>query len=818
MKSLIIALRTIKNYRFYSIVNIIGLTLSLACVITLLRYIYSEVSVDTCHSQYNNIYGVTRQTEDADIPYPGASLALFNDTNFRDITNEAAVIHKTTTILVKDEAMEMDNIQSSANVLVGDSCLTDVFDFPVAVGSLTEVTHSVDKAAVTREFATKLCGNTDPLGRSFLLKQRTYVIAAILDKPTTKISFNFDMILPYVDFHQWQRMPEQYVILSPAANYREINSRYADFITDGKSGRAGVRYNFVPFKEYYSGSVVKFHEDTHATGNRQSMMVLGIIAAVVMLIGLLNFINIYTVLMLRRTREVGVKKVFGASTTSIATGIYLENLVMVTISIVGGWMLSLICQEFTQGTLGIPIVANRLYDTTLSLSLLILLPLATAFYPYIKYRYAKPITSLHEIGTTRKSIISRAVLLVIQYVMTIVTVIVSIYFVRQLNFMLATDLGYTSKNIISADVIYMNKSYPSTDDQWREQMKETDKMGSKIKIMEQQLNESPIIKAWSYAEAPNHIDPKAYGTIQRLPDGDQVPFSYLLCNNDYFDIYGLKLIEGRPWNDSIDVFSQYRCIVNREMLRQCGITDFTTTQLQTSGRMWYSFRNEAERELMNQNPPYEIIGVIEDFQIGHLSKRTAPLMIMYSNSETNPAMQTPIPKLNVLVDDQNQAQVIALLEKMSIELGNTNFSYTTIEDEIATQYTEERRIANIYSTFAIIAILISSLGLLSLSLYDVQQRYREIALRRVNGATVRNIMAMLLRKYYLLLGISFVIAIPLAWWAIDWYVRDFATRAPLAWWIFALAAVFTAAISLLTLIYQIRKAATQNPAIAMKRE
>ena len=165
-----------------------------------------------------------------------------------------------------------------------------------------------------------------------------------------------------------------------------------------------------------------------------------------------------------------------------------------------------------------------------------------------------------------------------------------------------------------------------------------------------------------------------------------------------------------------------------------------------------------------------------------------------------------------------QQEAIQFLKDLHDELIGGNFEYTFVDDEYKALYRKDVQITLVYSIFALIAILISSLGLFSLSLFDVQQRYREIAIRKVNGATTLVVMRMLLQKYYKLLVIAFLIAVPISWLAIHRYLEDFAHKAPVSWWIFAVALLITAGISLATLIWQIRKAARTNPAEAIKAE
>ena len=170
------------------------------------------------------------------------------------------------------------------------------------------------------------------------------------------------------------------------------------------------------------------------------------------------------------------------------------------------------------------------------------------------------------------------------------------------------------------------------------------------------------------------------------------------------------------------------------------------------------------------------------------------------------------------ISEGKEQEAIAFLKKLHEEVEGDEFNYTFISDEIRSLYNKDKQITSIYTVFALIAILISSMGLFGLSLFDVQQRYHEIAIRKVNGATTVTVMQMLLRKYYKLLGIAFLVAMPLSWIAINKYLEDFANKAPVSWWIFALALTVTAGISLATLIWQIHKAAQTNPAEAMNAE
>ena len=232
----------------------------------------------------------------------------------------------------------------------------------------------------------------------------------------------------------------------------------------------------------------------------------------------------------------------------------------------------------------------------------------------------------------------------------------------------------------------------------------------------------------------------------------------------------------------------------------------------------FGFKTLSKAELQTENPiwpqksnsPYQIIGVIEDFYCGHLSKPIGPIAYMYCKTYSD---QVPI--VAAIVPGKQQ-EAIAFLDKLPHETMDGTFEYAFVQDEISNLYREDRQITIIYSSFALLGILISSLGLFGLSLFDIQQRYREVALRKVNGAMMKDILPLLLRQYILILGASFVIAIPLAYWGINVYLENYAYRTDISWWLFALAAIIVLLISLVTLIYQVRKAIAINPATILK--
>lgn len=368
--------------------------------------------------------------------------------------------------------------------------------------------------------------------------------------------------------------------------------------------------------------------------------------------------------------------------------------------------------------------------------------------------------------------------------------------------MLNTDLGYKTKDIIKAQFIkHPSNVWSMPDEDRTKYFNNINRLDGEIK---QKMNASPLFLQWVYGDSPHTIQES--GIRLKTAEGEykEVCSEFMSAKN--IQMYGLQLKEGRFWNDSIDNTNDYKFIINETAQKLFGITDIETTLLQPDSRLWSTSRADMET-----NPPYHIIGVVKDFKFTHLSKPTPPLVI--SNFE---GFNTQ--KLMALIVPGKKQEAIAFLKKLHDDTVSGEFEYSFVEDEVSALYKDDKKAAYIYSLFTVIAILISSLGLFSLSLFDVQQRYREIAIRKVNGATTRTVMQMMLRKYFKLLGLAFVISLPVSLLAIFKYLENFANKAPISWWIFAVALLITAGISLATLIWQIRKAAETDPAKAMKAE
>jgi len=804
MKIIRLALRSIIHFKSYTLINILGLALSLACVIIIFRYVYGEFTVDHFNENLDRIYVTIEERQEN--PGEASFSGVYNpnkEKTFRDIRKHPAVEISSDYIHKMEEVIDVENQKYNATALIADSNFMKIMDYPVieGVAQLTEPKTTL----LTEKYAKKIFGAENPIGKT--IRHSTgelLTVTGIIGQPASKSIFSFDMVVSYHLSEYWSRMSETLILLHTQSDYRSVNEDYDTFF-EMSVWKISKRNQLYPLRDvYFNKQHIHSHGYNH--GNYTYTIILLIVGFLILLIGIINFVNIYTVVMLRRGREFGMKKVFGADGKQVFLQLIAENLLMVGLAVILSILISQLAHPLLVNYLGLVQIPDAKFDIVLYLGFLILLPLVTSLYPFLRYNYSKPITSLRNIVSIGKHNISRRVFLSFQYILTMIMIILSLFFVKQLHYMLNTDPGYHTEDIIKVQFLNYSSDYLVRDSNEEQERKRNEKENI-ANLIKQKMDASPLFTSWSYGNSPNEY---TIGTFKfKRLDGDLKNVNLVGADEVWLKLFGIQLAQGRIWDDNTEDEYAYNIIVSESALKLFDIKDFNTTQLQAERRIWWTSSKPAEE--METNPPYHIVGVIKDFYGGHLSKNPDPVIIYYSRGwREEPLMARIVPG--------RKQDAIKFLSELYDETMGGEFSYSFVEDEVNQMYSEDKKVAAIYSIFTLIAIIISSLGLFSMSLFDIQQRYREIAVRKVNGATYSVIVRILLEKYFILSGISFLIATPLAWLAINRYLEDFAYKAPISWWLFIIAFIITSIVSLFTLIHQTRKAANTNPAKVLKSE
>lgn len=804
MKLVSLSFRTFNKFKLYTAINVFGLAISLTCVIIIARYVHQETTVNSFATDLDRTFIMTMEFQNRAPIFKGSSDPN-KDVNYRDPLDDASVERFSRFILNEKDRISVNNNNFNVKSIVADSNFLKILPFPVLLG--TADLKQPNDVILTEHLAKKIFGNKNPVGKTITyLSNEPLTIIGVIGMPASKTSFDFDLLVHDKLTKYWLRMEQELVMLHSAIDAPMLNQKNGDFMyLDTYNLEA--RYQLFPFKDYYFNRSCSLYQEENPImlqGNADSIKVLSLVAFFILLVGVFNFINIYVVVTMRRAREFGVRKVFGAGLRHIFNQIFLENLLMAIIALFFAWLFIEIIDAVLVERLDFAVQSNSRFDLLLSLFIALLLPVITSLYPFLRYAYSAPITSLSSVNVGGVSLVSRKLFLFLQYTITFGLLVVSLFFMKQLRYMLNADLGYNAENIIMCNMVPPQTSWDIASEE--DFMQQQQRLKANADLIEQKINASPLFSAWTYGEP-------LYNNLNALPmrraDGDdyeEVGIYY--STPEDMKMFDFELKEGRLW-DSTDVFTQYKCIINESAKKLFNIQDIHSVQLQPERRLWHSVGYDNDG-----NSPYEIVGVIKDYNTGHLSKATMPMMSIFVEKE-NPEGSLLMARFIIGKEKEAVAYIQDLYKEIN---GNAEFTYTLMEDEIAALYTDDKRVSRVYTTFSLIAIFISCLGLFALSLFDIRQRYREIALRKVNGAKNRDVMQLLLKKYVYLLGASFAVSIPITYWVINRYMEDFAHRTPFSWWLFAISVIVVTAVSLLTLIWQVRRAMKINPANAMKTE
>lgn len=791
MKTLKYAWRFLMRAKSYTFINLLGLAFSLACCIILMRYIHRELTVDTHLLHPDHSYLVLRDVDGNVYPTNAKDM----DTTY--IAPEY-IVESSLFLTKENDNILLQDTPYKVHVLVTDSNYFHFFRYKALHGSASLKTPN--DVVLTEHFACRLFGEENPIGKTLKYGEGKLVtIQGVLQEPDCKTSYTFDLILNMELEKQWGQMQGEFIRLLPGVSVDAVNRTSNVY---RKTEQGDLRYRFVQLKEYYwdeerlSGN---HYPEMEHHGNRSHILLLTGVCLLVFLTGILNFVNIYLVQMMKRSREYSIKKIFGIRGRALFVQLWTENMLLVTLALLIAWLIIEVTTLPVSRMLKSEIPYTS-FDIWLSLGIWISLPLLTCLYPYIRYNYVPPMVGIRSVGTTKEAIYTRLGFLLVQYVITFLLIVLSLYFGKHLHFLLHTDPGFRTEGILYAQLQHEANTWRMGDEARKERYK-------RIQQIEQKLNEFPLITHWNTYRSDIL---ETTSTLNILNDKGlclNLPVQWVSA--DFFGVHNIEAVEGKL-PDEVKDFTRQVVVMNESALKVCGYKHCEEAFVRGERPMWISMSSDG-KIIEGGTKLMPVATVVKDYYSGHITSGKQPkIFLVAPEGGSNYLITCPPGKEKVLIGE---------LRKIEKEIyGTEDFEYEWLKDKVAALYDNDRQLANIYMLFAFIAVAISCLGLFGLSLFDIRQRYREIAIRKVNGAGVRDLYLLLFRKYIIVLGGAFAVAVPLSYYLIYMYTRDFVVKAPLGVGIYLSALVIVMIISLGTLMWQIRKAANIDPARIIKTE
>ena len=789
MKTLIYAWRFLTRAKSYTVINLLGLAFSLACCMVLTRYLHRELTVDTNSIAPETIIVPLRDMGGNIFPGENPSPTEKADWGVPD----DRIVERCRLVTLEKENIIRGDVNYQTRLLAADSTFFHFFRYPVVAGEAS--LEAPDAAILTRDYARRLFGDRNPIGEVLDYSGKTLTVHGVIDRPACKTSWDFDLIVPHHHRNKWLRLNIELMRVLPGFDLDEVNARSNVYHEEHKEQ---LRYRFITWKDFYfEQTIADQYERILHFGNRHYLSILSGVTVLLFLVGVLNFVNLYLVFMMKRTRSYGLKKVLGLGRGALFVEIWLENFLLVTASLFVAWVLIEVSQGFCVQLLG-EAVDYTAFDLWLSAGILVLLPLFTSAYPWLKYGYERPVKSMRNLSTSRLSVATRIVFLGVQYVITLSLIIISIYFKKHFDLLIETPPGFRTERNLRVDLAHENTTFGLDKAYWDRQ-----------KLIRQKLDACPYIECWTISSST--VLGRSQSISQILNDRDQaVSMPTLFVPDTFFRLYDLKVLEGQI-PEGITQFGKSQIVLNREAMKALGYKSREEAFVRSKTPLWISMSQDGTVE-EGGTSLMPVTAVVENYYPGHLSEGLCPMAFLVTPAGT-------MGHTLIQARKGQEKELLDYLRQVVQELYHTNeFTYEWMDDEVARLYKEDRHIARVYSTFALAAILISCLGLFGLSLFDIHRRYKEIAVRKINGARVRDICLLLSRKYLTVLVVAFAVAAPASAAFLLHYTEGFAVKAPMEADMFLLALLTVAVVSLGTLFWQVSRAARINPAEVVKRE
>ena len=799
------AFRIITRMKGYTALSLLGLIISLSGTVIISRYLYQEWTVDHFMPALDRTFLCCVQIEGEGDWRPIETFDPNHESQFvSPVLNQSDVecwtnIHLRAMYAVTPEKGETFYPQA----LSVDSAFTQVYPLEAVEGTLE--LRAKGQCMVSEELAARLFPGESAVGKTITVGEEGDVntVVGVFRQPSTKSSIRFD-IADYgdEDFYAPQNSFTIGIVrLREGASVSDYNKRQPEQRLGLFMDRP-IRYGLQPYTQEQQKNFAKGYWKEYScvvpSASAAHLWMLLFVAALLLGVGLFNFVNLFAVMRSHRRHELHVRRLFGASRWDVFAQLYAETFLVAVLTMIGVWTVVELAEPLLATYYNIEVVPQWKFDVILTAIVVFGLPLIASCIPTRREASAKGLFNLPSLR--------EGLGVGLQFFISLALLMVSIYFMRQLHVMMSADPGFRTKGLLNA-VIYPPSNRGSwTNEEWEAMM---EKKNSQTQIVRQRLKSLPYLKG---IDVDHDFINGSFPT--KLADGSSIDITYM--TGGAARMYGLQLVEGVLPDDSLSI-EDYACVANEAAIKALGIKNRETDLVQFADRIFYS--SDEDR---SSNPPYRIVGVVRDFNTGRQSEPVRPLILLFSTWEKDFLFDArQMEGRNYLLDvaEGHEADIIRDLKDLEMELfGTSELRYQWVEDQRQELYREDQRTARIFVTFSLLAIAVTCLGVLGLMMFDVRRRFREIALRKVNGATFRDIALLLSRRYLIIFGIAAVASLPVSLLVIHRLMASYTIRTSFAWWIPLVSIALILVLCALTLWYQVWKATRIKPYKVLKEQ
>lgn len=801
-----IAIRNLIKQKFFSIINIFGLAVSVAICIVISLFVFDELSYDRHFENSDRIYRFNSDVKfggnDMKLSVMPAPLAdaMLND--YPEVEASTRLRSWGSWLVRKDEESIKEH-----NVIWADSTFFSVFSIPIIHGDAKTALSEPNSIAISESLAKKYFRNENAIGEILTLdNNREMKITAVYRDIPKNSHFHFDILIAMIsldeskngvwlshNYHTYIKLHEGVDPNTLVDKFPSLLAKYAGpqikqfmniSLEEFQASDNNVAYSLIPLTD------IHLHSNRTPTiepgGDIKYVYIFLSVAIFILLLACVNFMNLSTAKSADRAKEVGIRKVMGSYKTHLIRQFLAESIILCVLACllaiaIAGFILPLF-NNLSGKELAIPI-ASGLFWLCILIGI-ILLGLLAGIYPAFFLSSFKPITVLkgnHSSKTGNNGL--RNTLVIFQFSISILLIIGTGAVYNQLSYIQNKKLGFSKDQVI---IIHDASS-----------------MGNQLKSFKTEILRDPRILSGTltgFLPVQSSRNNSAFWPKGKKDIESSVSMQNWSIDNDYIPTMGMNIVQGRNFNREFPSDS-LAMILNEEALKIFGFENPIGQEIQRTYRV-----NNSEEVIIT----YHVIGVVENFHFESLKNKVSALSLVLGNNNG---------KASFSFQAENTSEVIDLLENKWKEMAPMQpFQYSFMDDEFAGMYEAEQKIGKIFMSFSILAIFIACLGLFALAAYIAKQRTKEIGVRKVMGASIRSVVFLLSKDFTKLVFISFIIAVPIAWYGISQWLQSFEYKSLPGVWIYLISGVLSLAIALLTIGYQAIRAAMVNPVESLRDE
>jgi putative ABC transport system permease protein len=785
-----VASRNIIKQKAYNILNVVGLAVGIASGLIIATHSREELSYEKSFEGYENIYRVHREGWAASSPVMAAEFREF----FPDIEAIGRFSPYGTRVVTTD-----NNNPGEVTGFYADSTILNVFGFKVSEGDPHPLA-ALNTAAITQQMASRYFGEENPIGKILRFdNQQEFTVTAVMEDPPANSHLKFDCLLSMPNFYKDRRedadLSRGWMIMYTYARLKPgmlatLSEQMPQFIRKYYAGESDVEekvasmaWQLMPLKDIHLRS--NLEKEMAPNSSIVYIYIFVAVELLILIVASANFMSLFTTQAIRRVREVGMRKILGAKPLQLMLQFFAEVLLLVIVAAVLAVLLYQGALPFYNELSGRTLGPSQIFEPANLITtgiILFAVIVISGLYPAFFIAGFKAGSFLRESrlpGSMPNAV--RNGMVVFQFVVSVSLIAAAIVVKQQMNLMKNKDLGFEKDQVISVKLYGQLwwKAYSEADVFKNDFLKNPDilAVGRTDRLIGERISIETV--------APEHKDPER----DKIPD-----VRVLRVDEGYVDAMDIQILEGRNFSREFNDSSSF--IINESAARVLGLT-FPV--------------NEIVINHSNGPRKGKIVGVVKDYHYASLHAEIEPLVIEYEPGGTDQLVM----KIRAGKNKETIEYIGKTIERLA---PNSLFSYQFLDDRVNALYKSEDTMGKVFRFFSVLAIVIACLGLFGLSAYTIESRIKEIGIRKVLGANLSAIVALLSSRFIRLVLISFVLAIPITAYAMDKWLSNFAYKVGLEWWVFAFSGMAVMLIAILVTGFHAFRAATANPVNSLRSE